>query len=124
MMRAWENRGDCAVSDEPFYGAYLRETGIAHPMAAEVIAANEADPARVATACIGPVPQGQSLFYQKHMTLHMIPQFDRQFMRSLTNVFLIRDPALVVASYVKSRASVVAARIQRVQRLIGVSPSW
>jgi hypothetical protein len=26
MMRAWENRGDCAVSDEPLYAAYLAAT--------------------------------------------------------------------------------------------------
>ena len=26
LMRAWENRPDCAVIDEPLYGAYLAET--------------------------------------------------------------------------------------------------
>jgi hypothetical protein len=31
MMRAWENRGDCAVSDEPFYAHYLAETRLDHP---------------------------------------------------------------------------------------------
>ena len=28
MMRAWENREDCAVSDEPLYAHYLAETGL------------------------------------------------------------------------------------------------
>ena len=28
MMRAWENRGDCAVSDEPLYAHYLDATGL------------------------------------------------------------------------------------------------
>ena len=32
MMRAWENRGDIAVRDEPFYAYYLEATGIKHPV--------------------------------------------------------------------------------------------
>ena len=103
MMYAFAARGDCAVVDEPFYGAYLTATSIDHPMKAAVIAARSNDPTQVAAQCIGPIPQSQSLFYQKHMTLHMIPAFDRSFMRCLTNVFLIRHPARVVASYAKKR---------------------
>lgn len=105
MMYAFAARGDCAVWDEPFYAAYLRATGIQHPMTAEVIAAGETDPTRVAAACLAPIPQEKTLFYQKHMTVHMIPDFDRGFMRRLTNVFLIRHPARVVASYSKKRES-------------------
>jgi hypothetical protein len=105
MMYSFASRGDCAVWDEPFYAAYLSATGISHPMAAEVIAAGEPDPAKVAAACLGKIPQSQSLFYQKHMTLHMIPEFERGFMLGLTNVFLIRHPARVVASYSKKRES-------------------
>ena len=116
MLYSFAARGDCAVWDEPFYAAYLRETGIAHPMAAQIIAANEADPARVAAACIGPVPQGQSLFYQKHMTLHMIPGFDRSFMADCENVFLIRHPARVVASYARKRENPTLADIGFVQQ--------
>lgn len=103
MMYAFAARGDCAVVDEPFYAAYLAATGLNHPMRNAVIAAQSTDPVQVAVACLGPAPQGQSLFYQKHMTLHMIPAFDRGFLRSLTNVFLIRHPARVVASYAKKR---------------------
>lgn len=105
MMYAFAARGDAAVWDEPFYAAYLAATGIDHPMAAEVIAAGEPDPARVAAACTGPIPGGKPIWYQKHMTLHMIPAFDRGFMAGLTNVFLIRHPARVVASYAKKRES-------------------
>ena len=105
MMYAFAARGDCAVWDEPFFAAYLAATGVSHPMAAETIAAGETDPERVAAACLGPIPRGQSLFYQKHMTHHMIPGFDLGFMRGLTNVFLIRHPARVVASYVRKRES-------------------
>ncbi len=34
LMRAWENRDDCVVWDEPLYGYYLEATGLAHPGAA------------------------------------------------------------------------------------------
>jgi len=108
MMYAFAARGDCAVWDEPFYAAYLQESGIDHPMRAEIIAAHEADPDRVAAACKGPIPQGQTLYYQKHMTMHMAPSFDRRWMRACTNVFLIRHPARVVASYAKKRQGATA----------------
>ncbi len=103
MMYAFAARGDCAVVDEPFYGAYLAATGMDHPMRDAVIASQSPKSVDVAAACIGPIPQEQRLFYQKHMTLHMIPDFDRGFMKSLTNVFLIRHPAHVIASYAKKR---------------------
>jgi hypothetical protein len=76
-----------------------------------VIASQSRDPVAVAQACTGPIPQEQSLFYQKHMTLHMIPEFPRGFMRQLSNVFLIRHPARVVASYAKKREGPTLADI-------------
>ena len=39
MMRAWENRPDTVVVDEPLYAAYLSRTGLDHPGRDEVIAA-------------------------------------------------------------------------------------
>ena len=38
MMRSSGARADCAVTDEPFYAAYLVATGLIHPMRDEVIA--------------------------------------------------------------------------------------
>ena len=103
MMYAFAARGDCAVADEPFYGAYLAATGVDHPMRDQVIASQPRDAAEVAATLLGPIPGGRPIWYQKHMTLHMIPAFDRAFMQGLTNVFLIRHPARVVASYAKKR---------------------
>ncbi len=116
MMYAFAARGDCAVWDEPFYAAYLAKTGIDHPMRDTIIAAHDADPATVAAACTGDIPDGKSIHYQKHMTLHMIPEFDRGFMRALTNVFLIRHPARVVASYSQKREAPTLADIGFVQQ--------
>ena len=39
MMRAWENRPDCIVVDEPLYAHYLQATQLDHPARDEVIAA-------------------------------------------------------------------------------------
>ncbi len=103
MMYAFAARGDCAVWDEPFYAAYLAATGLSHPMQDAVIAAGETDPARVARTCAAPAPGGQPLYYQKHMTMHMIPEFPLDFMAMCQNVFLIRHPARVVASYARKR---------------------
>lgn len=116
MMYAFAARGDCAVSDEPFYAAYLAATGIDHPMRDAVMAAQPVDPAQVVADCIGPNPEGKPLWYQKHMTLHMIPGFDRGFLRELTNVFLIRHPARVIASYSRKRESPTLADIGFVQQ--------
>src|SRR5204863_6938558 len=73
MMRAWENRGDCAVSDEPLYAAYLAATGLDHPAREEVIAAGDTDWRRVANALTGPIPGDRPLWYQKHMSHHLLP---------------------------------------------------
>ncbi len=116
MMYAFAARGDCAVWDEPFYAAYLARTGIDHPMRDAIIATDDTDPARIAAGCTGPTPDGKALHYQKHMTLHMIPEFDRGFMRALTNVFLIRHPARVVASYSQKREAPTLADIGFVQQ--------
>lgn len=116
MMYAFAARGDCAVVDEPFYGAYLAATGINHPMRDAVIASQNPDPDAVARGLLGPIPQGLPLYYQKQMTLHMVPQFDRAFLRNLTNVFLIRHPARVVASYARKREAPTLGDIGFVQQ--------
>ena len=111
MMRSWENRGDCFVSDEPFYAHYLAETGSDHPAREEVIADGECDWRKVAAAMVGEIPQGQPIWYQKHMCHHMLPHVDHDWMSGLAHAFLIRDPAQVVASYLRSRDTVSAEEI-------------
>jgi hypothetical protein len=102
MMRAWGNRADTIVVDEPFYPFYLQATGKDHPGAAEVITAGEADWRKV-IACLAkqPLPQGESIFFQKQMTHHLLPEIDREWIVDLTNCFLIRDPREVILSYIK-----------------------
>lgn len=116
MMRAWENRPDCAVSDEPLYAAYLAATGLDHPGRDEVIADGESDWRRVADTLTGPVPGGAPLWYQKHMSHHLLPDMERGWIRQLRNVFLIRDPDEVVASYIRSRAEIAPEDIGLLQQ--------
>jgi hypothetical protein len=108
MMRAWENRDDCAVSDEPLYAHYLSHTGLDHPARDEVIAAGDSDWRSVVDTLLGPAPGDMPVWYQKHMTHHLLPHIDHGWIARLRNVLLIRDPREVVASYLKSRATVTA----------------
>ena len=117
MMRAWENRGDCAVMDEPLYAHYLAHTGLDHPGRDEVIAAGETDWRRVVARLLAPPAAGRAIVYQKHMTHHLLPHIGREWLRELTHVFLIRDPREVLMSYVKSRPTVCAEDIGVVQQL-------
>ena len=116
MMRAFENRSDCTVSDEPFYAAYLAETGLDHPMREEVLASQPTDWRVVAAELTGPAPGNAALWYQKHMTHHMLPAFGRAWIDQCRNAFLIRNPVRVLASYAAKREHVTLADIGVVQQ--------
>jgi len=106
MMRSFENRADTIVWDEPFYAHYLAETGLDHAMADQIIAAYETDWQKVAARATGPMPDGGTVFYQKHMTHHLLPHMNLEQLQGLRHAFLIRDPARVLTSYVDKRAEV------------------
>lgn len=113
MMRSFENRADCTVVDEPFYAAYLAETGLDHPMRDEVLAAQPSDWRAVAE---GLAAAGGDVVYEKHMAHHMLPGFGLDWVRDCRNAFLIRDPAEVLASYVAKRGEVTLDDIGVVQQ--------
>ena len=105
MMRAWENRLDTAVADEPFYAFYLATTGAEHPAREEIMASQPTDWRRVVETLTGPVPGGRAIFYQKHMTHHFLPEIGRDWLDAHTHAFLIRAPAQVIASYAETRSA-------------------
>ncbi|HEV7203273.1 MAG TPA: hypothetical protein VGN18_01615 [Jatrophihabitans sp.] len=113
LMRSWENRPDTRVVDEPLYAYYLQQTGLNHPAREEVVAAGEPDWQAVVAELTAPQ---DGVYYQKHMTHHLIPQLPREWIPQLTNVLLIRDPHEVAASYVRSRTDIVAEDIGLVQQ--------
>lgn len=98
-MYSFASRPDCAVVDEPFYAAYLTLTGLKHPMRDEILASQPVDPKKVAANLVGKIPDSKPIFYQKHMAQHMLAAVPRAWMAECTNVFLIRHPARVVASF-------------------------
>jgi len=101
MMRSWGNRPDTFVCDEPLYAHYLHVTGREHPGAEEVVAAGETDVEKVVEWLLGPVPGGKAVYYQKHMAHHLLPELPRDWLRHVTNCFLIREPREVLTSLVK-----------------------
>lgn len=108
MMRAWENREDTAVIDEPFYAHYLLATGVQHPGRDDVIAAQDNDAAEVAAMLTGPIPDDRPIWYQKHMTQHMLPDMPLDWLDRVSNCFLIREPTAVVASFTIQRPDAAA----------------
>lgn len=108
LMRAWENRPDTVVVDEPLYAFYLSRTGAAHPGREEVLASQPADWRVVIEGLThAPVPGTATVFYQKHMTHHLLPEVDRAALGELRHAYLIRDPAELLASYARVRATPV-----------------
>jgi hypothetical protein len=116
MMRSWGNRPDTFVCDEPFYAHYLQTTGRDHPGAAEVITNGETDWRKVVERLTGHVPDGKGIFFQKQMTHHLVPEIDRGWLRSVTNCFLIRDPAEVIVSYLKKNSDAALEDLGFVQQ--------
>ena len=101
LMRSWENRGDTVVCDEPFYAHYLERTGLPHPGAAEIIAHHENDWEQVVAELVGAVPDGKAIYYQKHMTHHLLPHMEGDWLDHLTHCFLIRHPKDMLLSLEK-----------------------
>lgn len=116
LMRSFGARGDTWVVDEPFYAAYLAVSGADHPMVAEVLAAQPNDPDDVIAELSADPPHGKRIFYQKHMTHHMLSGFGLDWMAACRNAFLIRDPDLVLASYAVKRGEVSLVDVGFVQQ--------
>ena len=112
MMRAWENRADTAVVDEPFYACYLTTAKLVHPMQEEVLASQSNDWNEVIRSTLRrALRHDQVIQYQKHMTHHMVGDIDEEWFSSVSHAFLIRHPAAVAASYSQKRDSLCAEDI-------------
>ncbi|MEL7032304.1 MAG: sulfotransferase [Pseudomonadota bacterium] len=117
MMRSFGAREDTACVDEPFYAAYLKATGLDHPMAREIFDAQSTNPIEIIADLTCPSEQDPAIFYQKHMTHHMVPDLPRHWMADCRNVFLIRHPARVIASYARKMDKVTLGAIGFRQQL-------
>jgi hypothetical protein len=104
MMRAWGNRPDTFVCDEPLYAHYLSRVEAGHPGAEEVVRHHETDWRKVVVWLTGPIPEEREIFYQKQMAHHLLPDMDRDWLAGLTHGFLIRDPGRMLVSLAKHLA--------------------
>ncbi len=98
LMRSWGNRADTFVCDEPFYAHYLVQTKLPHPGADEVVRHQENDWRKVTAWLTGPIPDGKTIFYQKHMAHHLLPNMERGWLDKVTNCFLVREPREMLTS--------------------------
>jgi hypothetical protein len=105
-MRSFGARADTYVSDEPFYGAYLKATSDPQPMADQIIADMECDWHKVAAAQNGDAPDSSVIWYQKHMPHHMEGPISILDFPETRHAFLIRDPIRVAASYAGKRTAI------------------
>ena len=104
LMRAWENRPDTVVTDEPLYAFYLSRTGLDHPGRDAVMASQPTDWRLVLDQLSTvPLPPGIAISYAKHMTHHLLPEVERAALAPLRHAHLIRDPRELLASYAKVR---------------------
>jgi hypothetical protein len=115
MMRSFGARPDTVVVDEPFYACYLARTGLQHPGRDEVLASQPTRWQDVVAALLRPLP-GVAVYYQKHMTHHLLPEIGVEWLDRLSNAYLIRDPAAVVASYARVRSDPTLADLGYVQQ--------
>ena len=118
MMRAWGNRSDTQVIDEPLYGSYLYQSGKKHPMYKEIMHAQGTDATKIISHLItDKLPPGKHIYYQKHMCHHLGDDLYLDWVTQLNNIFLIRDPRYVLASYIKKHKQVTAKDLAYPQQL-------
>jgi hypothetical protein len=103
MMRSFGSRQDAFVSDEPFYGCFLKSTGADHPMREAVIASMDCDWRSVLVTLSGEPPKRTAIWYQKHMWHHMTGPIGYDDFEGFTHAFLIREPERMIASYLRKR---------------------
>ena len=102
LMRSWGNRPDTVVCDEPLYAHYLKETGSLHPIREKVIASQETVWRVVAEELTAaPLPEGKTVYYQKHMTHHFLPCIEKDWLEGVANCFLIREPREMLSSLLR-----------------------
>jgi len=106
MMYSFGNREDTAIVDEPFYGYYLSNFDVDHPGAKETISSMSNDPDSVIRDILQ-VDRNEEYLFAKNMAHHM-DGYDYSYSFDCRNVFLIRDPKRLIASFAKVISNPVA----------------
>jgi len=98
LMYSFAQRNDAEVLDEPFYAVYLLKSGVVHPGREEVISALPSTEEGVRSLI--DLKASKPVLFIKNMAHHM-EVLDNPFVDRAINVFLIRNPHQIIASYSK-----------------------
>lgn len=98
LMYSFRQRSDVSVIDEPLYGHYLRESGVAHPGREEVLENMQLDGNKVMKELLAESQHGPNLFLKQ--MAHHLTGIDHDFLAATDNVFLIRDPEQMLPSLI------------------------
>ncbi len=96
LMYSFAQRKDTIVLDEPFYAFYLNKSDAEHPGKEDILKAQPQDENGVLKSIFG--GWDKDVLFIKNMA-HHIELMDEHFLNDLTNIFLIRNPTQIIASY-------------------------
>lgn len=96
LMYSFAQRSDTTVFDEPFYAVYLDKSGAPHPGRDEVLKAQSKDEDVVRTMIQN--HKETPVLFIKNMAHHM-EVMKKPFFDNAINIFLIRNPKQIIASY-------------------------
>jgi hypothetical protein len=96
LMYSFAQRSDTLVSDEPFYACYLSRTNADHPGKNEVLQDQSSDDIIVCKQLFQ--QKEKPVLFIKNMA-HHIEVINDDFLTQCVNIFLIRDPKQIIASY-------------------------
>ena len=99
LMRSWSSRRDTYVTDEPFYAYYLKETKLKHPMHNEIIKKYSSNYNEIVNYLTNEIPQKKKIWYQKHMSHHILNLEKIDWIKNCENCILLRHPKEVINSY-------------------------
>ncbi len=97
LMYSFAQRPDTKVVDEPFYAHYLLHTDVDHPGKEETIASMSHDPEAIMKE-IRDLEEVHPIVFLKNMAHHH-EGLEWDYMKPMKNVFLIRDPKQLIASF-------------------------
>lgn len=114
-MYSFAQRSDTQVVDEPFYAMYFSKTEVDHPGKQDVLKAQSPDEEEVQAQIFS--DRAKPVFFIKNMAHHIEVMNNLDFLSKCVNIFLIRNPKQIIASY----AQVID---KPVMRDIGIEYEW
>ena len=96
LMYSFAQRSDTVVLDEPFYAFYLLTSGANHPGREDVLRSQPNSEETVKKEIFS--IRDKEVVFIKNMS-HHLEVMDESFVDDVVNVFFIRDPRQIIASY-------------------------